>query len=343
MIGSVVLLMLLTTDISAAHATNSYGPAASLGSAPQSTNSITGFVRNEERAPLQNLRVELLDEVDGVVASTYTNSSGQYSFYRLSSGTFQVRVLTGGTDYQSRTERVSIMGSLMGGRGSTSEQVDFVLPLKKERKKTGSVTTTPSSIYVQEVPENARRAYEQGLRELESGKSKDKGVADLQRAIELFPEYYAALDLLGQEYVRRENYAAALPLLTKAVAVNSRSSSTWSSLGYAQYKLRSLAAAGESLAKAASLNADSVFIRLVLGTVERMQQHWANAETQLKQANSLSKSPNPEIHWQLALLYNQMGRYGEAADQLELFLKIQPDTRDADKIRKLISELRRKK
>lgn len=343
MIGSVVLLLLMTTDISTPPAMNSPGPVTSHSLAPQSTNSITGTVYSDTRRPLENMRVELLDEVDGLVASTYTNAVGQYSFYRLSSGTFQVRVLTGGSDYQSKTERVNIMGSLMGGRGTTSEQVDFVLSPKKERRKSGSVSHGAGSIYVQEVPDNARSAYETAVRELESDKSKEKALADLQRAIDLFPEYYAALDLLGQEYVKRANYQAALPLLTKAVSVNSRSSSTWYSLGYTQYRLRNLPAATESLTKAASLNADSSNIRLLLGTVERMQQHWGNAETQLKQARTLSKTPSAEVHWQLALLYNQTNRYAEAADHLELFLKAQPDSRDAEKIRKLIAELRQKK
>ena len=45
-------------------------------------------------------------------------------------------------------------------------------------------------------------------------------------------------------------------------------------------------------------------------------------------------------HWQLALLFNQLKRYKEAADHLELFLKVQPESKDAELIKKLIQRLR---
>lgn len=81
--------------------------------------------------PLANLRVELLDEVDGVLANTRTNAAGQYAFYRLSTGVFQVKVWATGTDYDGKTERVALTGSLGGGRAGQSEQVDFVLTPRK--------------------------------------------------------------------------------------------------------------------------------------------------------------------------------------------------------------------
>jgi len=40
------------------------------------------------------------------------------------------------------------------------------------------------------------------------------------------------------------------------------------------------------------------------------------------------------------LLFNQLKRYKEAADELEIFLKVQPDARDAELIKKLIQKLR---
>jgi regulator of sirC expression with transglutaminase-like and TPR domain len=40
----------------------------------------------------------------------------------------------------------------------------------------------------------------------------------------------------------------------------------------------------------------------------------------------------------LALLYNQLKRYKEAADELELFLKVEPDAKDTELIKKLIEK-----
>lgn len=343
MIESVVWLVLLTGDTSAANLTASRNVTTLHSSFfAQQQNSIMGSVFNQSRRPIENLRVELLDEVDGVLAATYTNSAGRYAFYRLSSGTFQVRVLTAGTEYQSRTERVQIMGSLLGGRGSQSEQLDFLLPLRKIRGDATSVGTSPGVVFAQEVPRGARQVYDQAVKEINSN-SRNKGLVSLQRAIELFPNYFAALDLLGQEYMKQENYTAAQSVLTRAVAVNARSYSSWYALGYAQYKLRMLPAAVESMNKAVSLNPESVNAQLLLGTLQRIQQQWQAAETHLNKAKTLSKTGIAEVHWQLALLYNQTGRFAKAADELERFLKAQPNSRDAEKIRGLIAKLRSKK
>lgn len=344
MIGNAICLMLFMAGTPASHPTKSATPAAlhAVGAA-QAQNSITGSVYNESRRPVENLRVELLDEVDGVIASTYTRGSGHYAFYRLSSGTFQVRVLTVGTDYEGSTQRVTLTGSLLGGRAAQSEQVDFMLKPRRDRDSSTSISANPGSVFVQEVPKDARAAYERALKGIDGGKSKEEVLTALQQAVALFPNYFAALDLLGQEYIRRENYEAAQPVLTKAVAVNSRSSSCWYALGYAQYKLRLLTSAADSLTKSASLNGKSANTHLALGTVQRLQKQWSVAETHLKQAMAVSRTPIAEAHWQLALLYNQTGRFAEAAAELDLFLKAQPDSRDAEKIRRLIIELRKKK
>jgi regulator of sirC expression with transglutaminase-like and TPR domain len=66
----------------------------------------------------------------------------------------------------------------------------------------------------------------------------------------------------------------------------------------------------------------------------------SEAETYLKRADVLAESKLADVHWQLALLFNQLKRFREAADQLELFLKVQPDARDAEQIRKLIQRFR---
>lgn len=354
MIGSVVLMLMLTGDTpaapatAAAAATRSQRALAVNGSlTAQYRNSIIGSVYSPARRPVENLRVELLDEVDGLVKSAYTDGAGRFTFFGLSTGTFQVRVLTTGTDFESRTERVMITGSIIGSNrgGAQSEQIDLYLRYKKGRgPEATAVTAAPGTIFVQEVPNAARKAYEQALKDIGDDKSKDKALLNLQRAVELFPTYFAALDLLGQEYVRRSNYETAQTLLTRAVAVNRRSPSTWYALGYAQYKLRQLPSATESLNKSVSYNPNSINTQLVLGTVQRRQHQWVAAEQHLQKAKALSKNRAvPEIHWQLALLYNQTNRAAAAADELELFLKAQPNSRDEVRIRKAIGELRKKK
>lgn len=92
--------------------------------------------------------------------------------------------------------------------------------------------------------------------------------------------------------------------------------------------------------RAITLNQRSGNANLWLGMLLRQTDKLDEAETYLKQADQLAASKSSEAHWQLALLFNQLKRYKEAADELELFLKIQPDAKDIELIKKLIQRFR---
>ena len=55
-----------------------------------------------------------------------------------------------------------------------------------------------------------------------------------------------------------------------------------------------------------------------------------------------TSAPVAEIHWQLGLLYEKTGRYKQAADELESFLKAAPKNANTEQVKKLIENLRSK-
>jgi tetratricopeptide (TPR) repeat protein len=291
-------------------------------------NSISGHV-SDGRSAIPNLQVELLNDMDSVIQRTKTDSSGLFAFRRLSTGIFQVRVQTFGTSYIGQIKRVQLE------RTRAFEQVDFVLV----SKQTSSISPTGGAVFVQEVPEQARREFDRGSDLLKNDRRKE-GVAALKKAVELFPSYFAALELLGMEYVKQEEYEPAIDVLTKAVEVNRRAYQSLYGLSVAQQSLKQLPQAVESMRRAITLNPGSVNANLWMGMLLRQSAKLDEAETYLKQADKLAESKSPDAHWQLALLFNDLKRYREAADELELFLKIQPDSKDTDLIKKLIQRLR---
>jgi tetratricopeptide (TPR) repeat protein len=297
----------------------------------QSQNSISGHVFDEQRNGIPDLQVELLNDVDSVIQRTKTDTSGLFAFRRLTTGVFQIRVQTYGTSYvASQTQRVQL------DRTRAFEQVDFVLTTKRST----SASATPGAVFVQEVPEPARKEFVQGVNLLRRKEQRAEALLKLNKAIEIFPSYYEALELLGNEYVKDEKYQEALPVLTKALEVNKRAYHSLYSLSVAQYNLKQLPDAVDLMRRAITLNPSSVNANLWFGMLLRYSNKLGEAEIYLKQADQLAGSKNAEAHWQLALLYNQLKKPKEAADHLELFLKLQPDSRDADNIKKLIQRLR---
>jgi tetratricopeptide (TPR) repeat protein len=298
-----------------------------------SSNSISGHVSNDQHMPLADLRVELLNEVDSVIRTVKTDGSGLFVFRKLSDGTFQVRVQTSNTNYVSQTKRVDL--ARPHGFGAAFEELEFVLLTKDS----GGRTAKPGVVFVQEVPEAARKQFEKASDLLKSDK-RQEAFAALQSAIDLFPQYFDALELLGTEQVKDRQYEAAIPTLTKALEVNSRAFASSFALGVAQYNVKQIQPAIESFRRAVSINEKSINANLWLGIVLRQTSRPDEAEPYLKRADVLADSKLPDAHWQLALLFNQLKRYKEAADELEMFLKVQPDARDAELIKKLIQRLR---
>jgi tetratricopeptide (TPR) repeat protein len=318
-----IFITLLGAPVDEAHRSN-------LLVAHQSSNSISGYVSDIRRAPIPDLQVELLNDVDSVIQRTKTDSSGLFMFRRLLVGIFQVRIQTYGTSYIGQTQRVQLE------RTRAFEEVNFVL----STKPTASTTATPGSIFVQEVPEQARKQYERGAALLQKTEQRKEGLEALKKAVELFPLYFDALELLGTEYVKQQEYEPAIPVLTKAIEVNRRAYQSLYALSVAQYHIKQLSQAVESMRHAINLNQRSVNANLWLGMLLRLTQKLDEAETYLKQASQLAASKSSDAHWQLALLFNDLKRYSEAADELELFLKTQPDAKDTELIKKLIKRFR---
>lgn len=335
------LMVLAFAIVAVGHGAAAVGKSTSsvyVGIAAQGRSSIGGMVTDSSRRPIENIRVELLDEVDGLIATVRTSSTGRYNFGGLSSGVFQVKVMPFGTDYEGRTERVSIGGARVG-LGSQNEMLDFVLRL---RTGTARPTAPPGTVFIQQVPDDVRKIYEAAVRDLALEGGAERAIAALQRAVELFPRYFMALELLGTERVKRGQYDAAIPTLAAAIEVNPRAQMSFYALGIAQYYLKQPAAALESLKRSVALAPNSVNSQFWLGIVLFREGKIAEAEVPLTRARELGGKSVPDVHMYLAQVYSSTKRYGEAADELDTYLREVPNARDAAALRSLVAELRNK-
>lgn len=302
----------------------------------QNRNTISGHVFDSQRNPVGQVFVELQNEVYSSIGRTKTDGSGRYFFSGLSPGRFVVRVLPYGTNLEEQSQEVEIVNFVAPG-SSTSEnaQKDFYLKMRK-----GNVTAVTGTIFVQEVPENARKIYEKAVSDIDN-KRVDVGIEKLRNAISLFPKYYYALERLGREYINQQKYDDALSVFTKAVAVNERGFYSWYGLSYANYALKKSTAAVEAAQKAVSLSPNSAEGLLFLGVAQRQAKQYVGAEKSLQQAKKLANGKLPDVHWNLALLYvYNLKRYKDAADELELYLKEQPVSSNEANIKKLIKRYR---
>lgn len=309
-------------------------------------NLISGYVFGLHRQPMSDLNVELFNDFGTTIGRTRTNGAGYYSFSTRAEGRFVVRVYTYATDYEEQERSVEIQNvgipTSSGGTrrgGFEQAEADFYLKLRR------GVTPENVAIFFQQVPPEAKKLYDKAVSDL-NDKRTTEAIAKLRSAIEIFPRYYDALERLGTEYIslaRPETFKAAEILLAVAVDVNARGFKSWYGLAYSRYSLGKNADALSAVQKAIELNAFSPDAALLCGVLQRKAKNFTEAEKYLLKANELSKGTMPHVHWELANLYgNDMNRNADAAKELRLFLKAQPDSKDAEKIKKLIADFEAK-
>jgi tetratricopeptide (TPR) repeat protein len=306
-------------------------------SSNRAINRIEGMVWSPYRQPVSDVYVELQTENYSTLNRVRTNSSGRFSFIVNRQGNYNVRVLASGTNYLDAIEPVEIVN--MTPTASDNVYLDIYLKFDK-RKVDSGVSGITEAVFVQEVPEEARKLYKSGVKSL--GDNDNKGFDEIERALKIFPDYYEALNTIGREYVQRKEYQKSLPYLIKSVGINQRSFSSFYALGYACYQLNHKREALEATRGATILQPNSVNAQLLYGTLLRLDGSYEKAEKTLLQAKNLNKNNSvPEIHWQLALLYNKLGRNQEAAVELETYLKILPNASNKEDIKDLIAKLRK--
>ena len=329
------------------------GPGAATITAAQGRSSIYGTVYGESRRPVADVYVELLDDVNSSIRQLKTDMSGRFQFTNLVDGRYMIKIRPGNTGYLEHIQQVvisaisSVRPSEAGSRGggSDTQHIDIALRLD-ERLLAGPFSGAPSVVFAQAVPPGAKNHFDEGISFLRQ-KKETEGFTSLKKAIEIFPEYYDALDRLGGEYAVKGDadksfLPAALVLLTKAVEVNPRGYSSVYGLGWTQYQLGMNTEAIETLGKATAIYGKAADAYLWQGKALRKANVLDKAEAALKRADELANRKVPDIHWQLAGLYNDQKRYREAADEMELYLKHAPKGEDPEKIKDLIKRLREK-
>lgn len=319
----------------------------------QGRSSIYGSVYGEGRRPVADVYVELLDDFNATIRQNKTDATGRFQFSGLVDGRYIIKVRTGNTGYLEHTQQVviaAITSSRATDRPSGSDNQHIDIGLRLDERGMYGPFSIPGVVFAQNIPDPAKRSYDEGIAFLRE-KKEEQAFAKIRQALEIFPDYYAALDRLGAEYgirgvsdkgINKDYLQAGLVLLTKASQVNPRGYSSMYGLGWIEYHLGMTPEAIDHLGKAAALYGKAPEPYLWLGKAYRRAKTPDKAVEALKKADQLANGKDPDIHWTLANVYNEQKRYGEAAAELELYLKSIPKGEDPQKVKDLISKLREK-
>jgi tetratricopeptide (TPR) repeat protein len=300
---------------------------------------ILGSVRDADGGQAVGaIRVTLLDENYQTKGTVFVDSSGRFQFRNVFPGNYLVRVETAGTNYEEESQSI-LLQSLTSRRSTTEDP--YAVDFRLRRKAGQAARTAPGVVFVQAVPPRAREEYERAQKSFRDQRP-EAAIESLKRAIEIFPDYFLALELLGSEYVKRDKCDSAVPILLRAIEVNRGASRSLYALGVAHLKSNRSSEAVDWLQKAADKDPKNSNVYMMLGLAFGNLGALTDAENSFKKAYIFGKSDVAEVHWYLAGIYNKQRKYSEAVRELELYLKEAKDVRDKNQIREMIERLRAK-
>ena len=295
-----------------------------------------------QRADLR-LKIRLESHGSGDL-TVLSDINGSFRFESLLAGNYTV-VIEGGDHFETVRESVFIEPYSVSPRRSA-----VGVPISRPINLQIYLRPKPESAYVKPgvlnaalagVPKAAVEHYEGGLESASKGES-DAAIDHFKRAIVLYPEFGLALNELGVQYLKRGQLDKAEEALAKAVRLLPEASEPSLNYGIVLLQKKKFADAETQLRDAVKKNDGAFTAHLYLGITLIYIKNFADAEAELRRAISLGGPKAGQAHYYLGGLYWETRNYSQAADELEIYLKLEPKATNAEKIRTTIKELRTK-
>jgi Flp pilus assembly protein TadD len=172
-------------------------------------------------------------------------------------------------------------------------------------------------------------------------KSDHQGAVDeLKLAIAEHPTFLSAFIDLGVLYLRINRLEEADQAFQGALKIDPDSFPALVNRGIANVMMKRYGESVPILRKASKANDQSAVAHYFLGQALANLGLFNDAEKELLKALQLGKEEMKEARRILAIIYSSRGAKKEAADELETYLKLAPNTPDAEKLKEQIRKLR---
>ena len=306
-------------------------------------HSITGrliFPSGQRADTRLAVRLESPGQGDSTVLS---DSNGNFSFRSLKAGNYTV-VVDGGDYFETVRESVFIDTPVTGPRmlGVIPVSRPFTVQIYLQAKG-GTARARPGVLNASlaNVPKPALELYDRAMEAVGRNET-DKAIDQLKQAVALYPNFGLALNELGLLYLKGGQLDDAAAALTKVIHLSPEAAEPSLNYGIVLLQQKRFEDAQKQLRDAVKKNDHAFTGHLYLGITLIHFRSYGEAETELRRAVTLGGVKAGQAHYYLGGLYWQTGSFQQAADELELYLKLEPKAANAEKVRGTIRDLRAK-
>ncbi len=265
-----------------------------------------------------------------------SDDSGAFSFRRLQGGRYTL-VVDAGREYEIFTDSVDIIEPPLRRTGQGITVPVYITLQPKRSDSPGAPGTVDARAAT--MPEAAKNLYKQAMESAKAGDRK-KAIEELDKALEIFPNFMSALNQLGVQYMELKQWDKATEALRKAIKISPDAFYPHLNYGIVLVQVKKFADATSELKFAVQKDAASGVAHYYLGRALINVGQYDAAENALRHTVTIGGDEAIEAHRYLGAVYIEKRDRLRAADELDTYLKLAPTAKDAERIRSIIKDLR---
>ncbi|MFB3906686.1 MAG: tetratricopeptide repeat protein [Acidobacteriota bacterium] len=253
------------------------------------------------------------------------------SFGRLDLSGFEVRASLAG--YSSETVILQNRSSL--------DNPDIGTLVLRPLSQTKATTISLNSL---KAPKDAQKSFESAQKSLKKKKPDyQKALKELDKAVKAYPSYAAAWHLIGECRQANKDLPGAREAFQKALAADDRFISPYLSLAALEIESGRWPEAEQITKQMLDLNPYIVRGHFLHAIASFNTGHMDAAAESARTIQKSEEAKNyPLSHYILGFALGNMGDFGSAASEFQIFLKEQPDSRYAMRVKTVLGEWQQK-
>lgn len=273
---------------------------------------VRGTVQDESDNPLRKVEIVFHDVERGTQFEASTNKKGEFMKVGLPFSTYVVRFeLEGYIPYETD------------------------LTVKPGREKRLSVTMRKVPLNIEEDND-----FIEGIKLFQEGRY-EEALELFLKVVERFPDHVETFYNLGVTYIRLDKIEPAIKALEKAVQIKPGTVEPYIALGECYLTRGQIDKAVSVLDQAVSVDFDNPETYFRLGLLYYKADKTENALRSFKKAIELDPEFS-EAFYQAGLTTIKEGKIEEAVEYFETFLDLDPEAPEAEQVRAILKDLKRK-
>lgn len=207
-------------------------------------------------------------------------------------------------------------------------------------RKLANVEGFTISMTTLNAPNPARKAFEKGTKEA-AKKKWDKAQVELEKAVNIYPEYAVAWHALGQVYEAMGKPEEARGAYEKAVAADGKFVSPYLNLALLDARKQDWRAVADTTDRVIKLNPYDFPDAYFFNSVAHLNlNNLSAAEKSAREAIKLNAHRRfPQVEHVLGIALAQQNQLEEATEHLKRYLELAPKAQNAELVRQQLSQI----